>query len=183
MAVKKATKILLSQKKKLTTENLRQDTWRTQTSSLIKDFFGDTSNEYLFIKGFEFYSKTFDSMSAEYNTNAHINKNSKAASHFIDNCIETLTHKGLYKQPKPNLISRLSETALWTILGVGVSGLISIGFFFGNLYSDKQNIQLQQENKSLKDSLFILTSSKINNISNNLPDTITQKTKLDEPKK
>ena len=177
MTIKKATEILLNQKKKLTTENLRQDTWLTQTSSFIKDFFGDTSNEYIFIKDFKFYSKTFDSMSAEYDTNAHINRNSREASQFIGNCIDTLNHKGLYKAPKQNFLTRLSETALWTTLSVGVTGLISIGLFFGNMSSDKQNIELRQENKLLKGSLSIFRTSTIptNQEANSRADTIHNK--------
>lgn len=173
--VKEAIGILLRQKQKLATENLRQGTWLIQTSSLIKDFFGDTANEYNFIKDFEFYSNTMDIMSAEYDTNAHINKNSKAASQFIDNCIETLNHKGIYKAPKQNSLTKISETALWTIIGIAVPGLISIGIFFGNMYSDKQNIELRQDNKLLKDSLTLIRPNKMN-LSNELPKTITKDT-------
>lgn len=169
--IKKATDILLRQKEKLTTENLRQGTWLIQTSSIIKDFFGDTSDEYNFIKDFKFYSNTMDIMSAEYDTNAHISKNSKAASQFIDNCIETLNHKGLFKAPKTNSLTQISETALWTIISITVPGLISIGIFFGNMYSDKQNIELRVENKLLKDSVTFLRANK-NNVSNERAKTI-----------
>jgi hypothetical protein len=159
MKLSKAVEILLEQREKLDTENLRQDTWKTQTASYIKFFFGEKSNEYIFIEEFEFYSKTLDSFSAQYDTNYYIKANKKAASNFIDNCVDTLKHKGLYKAPKQNFITQLSETAIWTIVGVGVTGLLSAGFFFGNLSSDKQNVELRQENKSMRDSLRVLRSS------------------------
>jgi len=182
MTIKKATEILLNQKKKLATENLRQDTWLTQTSSFIKDFFGDTSNEYNFIKDFKFYSKTFDSMSAEYDTNAHINRNSKAASQFIDNCIDTLNHKGLYKAPKPNFLQRFSDNALWTSISIILPAIWGFGFLIGQYTSDVKNFDLRQENKSLKDSLSILRPL-TNKITNKRPDTIIQNpVSHDQPK-
>jgi hypothetical protein len=160
MKLSKAVEILLGQKAKLKTENLRQDTWKTQTASYIEGFFGEKSNEYTFIERFEFYSKTFDSMSASYDTDYHIKQNTRTASDFIDNCVDTLKTKGLYRAPKQNFIAQLSETAIWAIVGLGIPGLLSVGFFFGNLFSDKQNIELRQENRNVRDSLHVLRFSR-----------------------
>ena len=47
-----------------------------------------------------------------------------------------------------------------------------VGFFFGNLYSDKQNIELKTENEKLKDSISIF-KQQMNAISNKISNEIT----------
>jgi len=174
MTVKKAIDILKGQRDKLDNFDNKNQNWVFQTASYVKDFFGENSTEFSFISQFQFHvvSSNWDSPD---DVRRWLAEKPIEAKRFLDNCIETLQHKGLIKLPKQNSLSRLSETALWTILGVGVTGLISAGFFFGNLYSDKQNIELRQDNKLLKDSLIMFRTN-INDISNKRPQTITKDT-------
>jgi hypothetical protein len=94
-----------------------------------------------------------DMISSEYDTDKEILKQQRIAISFIDDSIETLNQKGLYKAPKTNFLNHLGDTALWTI----VSEVISFSFYLGTLSADKQSIEeLHQETKLLKDSLAIL---------------------------
>jgi hypothetical protein len=175
MTVKKAIDILQKQKAKIDDPQHRNDdNWVFQTASYIKDFFGFESTEYSFIGQFHFYVQSTNWDSDEV-VRYRLSEKPIEAKKFLDNCIETLQHKGLFKKPKQNFLNRLSDTALWTIISITVPGLITIGVFFGNMYSDKQNIELRQDNKLLKDSLTLLRPN-INNISNQRPQKITKDT-------
>ncbi|MBK7872948.1 MAG: hypothetical protein IPJ74_20915 [Saprospiraceae bacterium] len=169
MTVKKAIAILKKQRNKLTDpKHYNDENWVSQTASFIKDFFGDHSLEYGFIKQFKFYVRS-SNWDSEEDIKRWLSEKPKQAIKFLDNCIETLEDKGLYKKPKINFLSRLGDTALWAIISLGLPGLITIGFFFGNMYSDKQNIELRRENKSLKDSISVLKAS-----TNNQNNTIVE---------
>jgi hypothetical protein len=175
MTVKKAIAILKNQKEKLDhpTEFHRDENWVFQTASYIKDFFGDNSTEYSFISQFRFgvLRSNWDS---DQDVSRWIAEKPIQAKKYLDNCIETLQNKGLYNLPKQNFVNRLNDTALWAIISISIPALISIGFFFGNLYTDKQNIELRQDNKLLRDSLFTLKGS-ATNTSEKEPDKTTQK--------
>jgi hypothetical protein len=176
MTVKKAIDILKNQKEKLDRPNEfhRDENWVFQTASYIKDFFGDKSTEFSFISQFSFgvLRSNWDS---DKDVSRWIADKPIQVKKFLDNCIETLQHKGLFQHQRQNFLYRLSDTALWTIISIAVPGLISVGLFFGNMYSDRQNIELRQENKLLKDSLTLLRPN-INNVSNERPQTIAKDT-------
>jgi hypothetical protein len=174
MTVKNAIDILKAQKAKLDNFDNKNQNWIFQTASYIKDFFGENSTEFSFISQFHFHvvSSNWDSPD---DIRRWLAEKPIEARRFLDNCIETLQHKGLFRQPKQNFLYRLSDTALWTIISIAVPGLISIGLFFGNMNSDRQNIELLQDNKLLKDSLTMLRT-KIDNITNERPQTITKDT-------
>jgi hypothetical protein len=173
MTVKKAIDILKGQRAKLDDFNNKNQNWVFQTASYIKDFFGETSTEFSFISQFYFHvvSSNWDSPD---DVRRWLAEKPIEARTFLDNCIETLQHKGLFRQPKQNFLNRLSDTVLWTIISIAVPGLISIGLFFGNLYADKQNIELRQDNKSLRDSLSVFRIS-TNQVTDKRPDTIIKK--------
>lgn len=178
MTVKKAIDILKNQKDKLDRPNEfhRDENWVFQTASYIKDFFGDKSTEYSFISQFSFgvLRSNWDS---DEDVRRWIADKPIQVKKYLDNCIETLQNKGLLQQPRQNFLYRLSDTALWTLLPLVATGLLSIGFFFGNLYSDKQNIELRQDNKILKDSLIILrTPTLTNKKADSTTNTIINKT-------
>jgi len=174
MTVKKAIDILKAQRAKLDNFDNKNQNWVFQTASYIKDFFGENSTEFSFISQFHFHvvSSNWDSPD---DVRRWLAEKPIEARRFLDNCVETLQHKGLHKQPKQNFLYRLSDTALWTIISIAVPGLISIGLFFGNMYSDRQNIELRQGNELLRDSLILLTPN-INNVSNERPQTIAKDT-------
>jgi hypothetical protein len=169
---KKAIEILQKQKLKLDNPNiLKDETWVFQTASYIKDFFGENSSEYTFISKFEFKAY-YTNYGSEQDAVRELNAKTPKAKKYLENCIETISNKGLYKQPKTNFLNRISETALWTIISISFTGLIYVGFFFGNLYSDKQNIELKTENEKLKDSISIF-KQQMNAISNKISNEIT----------
>ncbi|MBS0647321.1 MAG: hypothetical protein JSR97_12145 [Verrucomicrobia bacterium] len=174
MTVKKAIDILKSQKTKLEDFDNKNQNWVFQTASYIKDFFGENSTEFSFISQFHFHVVSSNWDSPE-DVRRWLAEKPIEAKRFLDNCVETLQHKGLFKQPKQNFLNRLSDTALWTIISIVIPGLISIGLFFGNLYADKQNIEIKQENKLLKDSLTLLKTSIIDT-SNKQTQIITKDT-------
>lgn len=176
MTVKKAIDILEKQKAKIEDHRHSNDeNWVFQTASYIKDFFGEDSPEFSFISQFRFQVLA-SHLDSDEDVRRWLSQKRIQAKTFLENCIETLQHKGLFQKPKQNFLYDLSETALWTLIPLIGTGLISVGFFFGNLYSDKQNIELRQYNKSLQDSLS--SSKKLTdgaNQYNKIPNTIIKK--------
>jgi hypothetical protein len=171
---KKAIEILQKQIHKLDDARVHKDeNWVYQTASYIKDFFGESSTEYTFICNFSFkvLASNYDDPKV---INYELASKPKKAKKYLENCIETISNKGLYKQPKTNFLNRISDTALWTIISISFTGLIYVGFFFGNLYSDKQNIEIKTENEKLKDSLSVF-KQQMNKISNQNSNKISNK--------
>ena len=120
--------------------------WRAHTNDLIKKYMAPDSD---FIDQFA-GSYSLLGESGRYQSDIPQSKD------IVKSCIRFIEQNGVYRSGASNFLSRIGDTALWTILGVGVPGLIGVGVFFGNMSSDKQNIELRQENKVLKDSLFVL---------------------------
>lgn len=97
MTKRKAIQILNKQKDKLLDESIYKDeNWVFQTASYVKDFLGEDSPEYNLISRFHFGILTNGSLSNEEIHNELDSKKQKAEV-FIDNCIETIKNKGLYK--------------------------------------------------------------------------------------
>lgn len=159
MKVRKAITILEKQKSKIEdTNHYNDDNWVFQTAAYIKDFFGEKSPQFSFIKQFHFYVMSA-SWESEKGINQRLSEKPDDAKKFLDNCIETLQLKGIYKEPGKNFLYRISDTALWAIIGLAIPGFISIGVFFGNMHADTQNIELRQKNELLKDSLTQIKSN------------------------
>lgn len=138
--------------------------WKSYTRDIITNFIGPNSKFLVHYTG-----------ALSYFTNEQFFERDKLRSReIITQCIRYIEMNGAYKDPNSNFVSRMSETALWSILSVGVTGLLSAGFYFGNLSSDKQNIELRQEVKVLKDSLSLLRLSikSANKIPNSRADTV-----------
>jgi len=123
MTVKKAIDILKSQKEKLEDFDNKNQNWVFQTASYIKDFFGENSTEFSFISQFHFHVVSSNWDSPE-DVRRWLAEKPIEAKPFLDNCVETLQHKGLFKQPKQNFLNRLSDTALWTIISIAIPGLV-----------------------------------------------------------
>ena len=109
---KKAIEILRKQIQKHDDSKLHKDeNWVFQTASYIKDFFGVNSTEYTFISKF-----SFKVLASNYDVQNFINyewaSKPKKAKIYLENCIETISNKGLYKHPKTNFLNRISETTL-----------------------------------------------------------------------
>jgi len=133
------------------------DTWVFQSASFVKDFFGEDSTEYNWISQFEFRTLVSSAWSTEQRS-AAINDKPRQAKQFLNDCIETLKIKGLYK-PKSNFLQRLDNSTLWTIIAFAIPSILGLGFFFGNLKYDKDKLEAEQTIKQLKDSLVIIKSS------------------------
>ena len=156
MNSKKAIEILKIQIEKLDNPKIRKDeNWIFQTASYIKDFFGKESAEYSFISNFNF-KVPFNQYDNKSFPIEQLNLKILKSRQYLENCIETIKVKGLYKHPKPNFISRISETALWAIISISIPGLLTIGGLFGNMISENKNVELKIENKKLKDSILTL---------------------------
>ena len=177
MTKKHAIEILTTQHNKVTADDHdfhRTDNWCFQTASYIKDFFGEQSKEYNFITRFSFKNfHNFESEKSNWLT-AELTVHKRQAAKFIDDCIETLTHKGLYKAPKTNFLQRFSDNILVAAITVIVPALCWVGFMFGRYTSDVQNFDLRQEVKLLKDSISISRISTINK-PDNKTDTLTNR--------
>ncbi len=52
-----------------------------------------------------------------------------------------------------NFLAKLSDTWLVAILCIVVPGMFSTGFYMGTQQSDKESIEMQAENREMKDSL------------------------------
>lgn len=155
MTDKQAIDILTRQRDKLTDQTIYKDeNWTFQTASYIKDFFGEQSPEYSFIGQFTFTVLGHTGMTNEM-WRDELNSKKRKAINFIDNCIETIQHKGLYKPPKTNFLQNISSNALWTIISISVPGLLTIGYLFGQFITDTKNYDLRLQVKQLQDSLSI----------------------------
>ena len=101
MTPKKATEILQGQFDKLNTR--KPDTmWQTQTSSYVKTFFGEDSPEYSHISTHNYWDDRYDY--------------TRRGKEFINNCIETIQNRGLYKKPG-NFITRIDDKKLQWLIG------------------------------------------------------------------
>lgn len=162
MKTEKAIKILLVQRDKLLDKKIYKDeNWVFQTASYIKDFFGEHSPEYKFIGTYTFTALAHNQMSKEEKQLLFKDKENKAVI-FLNNCIETIQNKGLFKPPKKNFLQRIGNSAVWTIIGILVPALFSVGFLIGQYFTDTKNIDLKTQVKQLQDSLNIVKSKNKN---------------------
>ena len=120
--------------------------WKTHMKSYIKTFFGEHSPQFKYISDYQFWYN-YNQPEAETKANIPI------MSLFVETCIDTITNIGLYKPPKQNFLSRISDGLLAAIIGIAVPALFIGGTLWGKYLSDVQNIELKQENKQLMDKL------------------------------
>lgn len=72
------------------------DSWHTQTKSVIRDFFGFTSEEYNFINRF-----SFTKILSDLPVLSQITQSKPTAIDFLERCIKTIERKQLFKPPEP----------------------------------------------------------------------------------
>ena len=139
--------------------------WKTQTASYIKLFFDENSPEFSFITKYTFY---FSDRSGTYDPRDQI----QPLTTFIEDCIETITNRGLYKPPKKNFLYTVDNRWLAAIVVAGLTGMYFLGHSIGKTEADIQNIELRQEVKELKKSAttvsptFVIPDNKANNDTN-----------------
>ncbi|MCZ2130596.1 MAG: hypothetical protein LC109_10055 [Bacteroidia bacterium] len=124
----KAISLLTMQLDKIDSINTNSySAWQTQTISYIKGIFGEQSEEYAFVKKYKFvwaYSDT--------SFNQQIKQNTPQIKSFLENCIESIEHRGLTKNktdPKDNKESWTKKyPVIWEIVKAII--ILLVGYFF-----------------------------------------------------
>lgn len=126
MNKKKAIEILIQQKNKLEKSSFYQDeTWVFHTASYIKDFFGESSTEFTFISQFRF-TVISTNKTPEPDILYALDQKKQKALKFLDNCVDTIKNKGLYK-PESKMLTWVKEPAnLWKMFAFIVTTLLSV---------------------------------------------------------
>jgi hypothetical protein len=156
MNKRQAIKILEKQRDKLEDKSVyKDDIWVYQSASYIKDFFGEESPEFHFLKRFTF-SAIGTSCTTDVEWRNELANKKQKAYQFINSCIETLEHKSLYEKPKLNFLQRWDNATLSSILIPIASVLFMAGYKSGERFTDTKNFRLEQEVGSLKDSINYL---------------------------
>ena len=152
MRKKKAIKILEEQRQKVLNPHYQNNQeWIFETASYIKNFFGVKSAEYAWISQFKWYVKSGNKavVSTE-EIHEILGKKSKKMVLFLNNCKLILENKGLYKIPKNNVLSNISNAALLGTLLTMASIIFGIGFYFGTKKTQKDPIRIENEMNKLK---------------------------------
>ena len=152
MRKKKAIKILEQQRQKVLNPHYQNNQeWIFETASYIKNFFGVNSAEYAWISQFKWYVKSGNTavVSTE-EIHEILGKKSKKMVLFLNNCKLILENKGLYKIPKNNVLSNISNVALLGTLLTMASIIFGIGFYFGTKKTQKDFIRIENEMNKLK---------------------------------
>jgi hypothetical protein len=161
-----AINALKEQKAKLSKSDHYNEVWTTKTKTLIGEFFGKDSEQYTFIEKFRFYTEIFISDYPERN----MRENARKAELFMDDCIHEIERKGLFKMPKKNILSRVDNVTLAAYIFPILAIIGTSCYAWGKYISDVQNIEINHEVKTLKDSVVVLrqqlkaTQTKTSNI-------------------
>jgi hypothetical protein len=156
MKLNKAIKILEEQKQKIVNNEVsKNQEWIVETASYIKDFFGFESVEYSRIAQFKWGLFVSNEESTE-SIRARGVQNENDILQFIDNCKRTLSNKGLFKEPKNNLLSDKSNASLIGILFAISSLVFGVGFYFGTEKTNNDLIRTENELNKLKDSFLLI---------------------------
>lgn len=131
MNKKKAIRIINEQKEKIRNNpELRNTQWNFQTASYIKDIFGKDSTEYSWISQFK-WVVTYVSINDETPSyvKSEIASKPKKAIQFLDNCLDIIENKGVFKEKKENWFSGKKNWQILSVLvGVGLFGF-GIGYW------------------------------------------------------
>jgi hypothetical protein len=130
--IQKAILIIKGQIKKIEDENFDYDSWKTQCTTLIEFYFGENSGEYKslhkptirYYSGYETQKELTEKRQSEIKTICKV----------LETATETLEIVGIYKKPKSNILSSISEGWLIFIAGLIISafaGLFYIGYWCG----------------------------------------------------
>jgi hypothetical protein len=146
----KAIKILKEQSEKLKKiEIYKTQNWIVETRTYLTLFFGKTSYQ-----------------SEHFRMNCNISSENKREEiiNFLNDCVNIISNKGIYKTPTENWFSKLPN---W-IINLGLPALCFISFGIGVLFTNNNNYELRVENKKLKEKLLLISSDRITNQNKNL---------------
>lgn len=118
-------------------DTLSNSLWFIQTESYIISAFGLNSPEHRIFKSFSPFNKQ--------TTQNDVTKITGRINTFLDNCVETITHKGIAQDLKPNFLYRLSDTWLTTIITLLLTVIFPLIFYIG-YYIGKQEKSSQPTN-------------------------------------
>ena len=151
MKKKEAIGVLKNQMDKLKNVSLDENiNWRTQTLTYIELFLGKDSNEAIHFKDRSGYL-------FKENIRTELNL-------FLNNCIETIIAKGVYKERQDNWFSKLPN---WAI-NLGLPALCFVSFGIGVLFTTNNNFKLRKENSELKEQLLLISSDSLPHQNKNL---------------
>lgn len=124
----KATKLIYIQLDKL--NNLDYNSykaWTSQTSSYLKDIFGEESDEYKFMKNFSFLQSYDDD-----HENIQIKSRTPSVRIHLENCIESIEHRGINQSKKEAKETKESWTKKYPLIFEIVKSIIIllVGYFF-----------------------------------------------------
>jgi hypothetical protein len=156
MRKKKAILILNQQSNKLKQlELFTTHNWTVETQAYLSEFFGKSSHES------EHFRMNLTDIKSEQKKEKIID--------FLNNCVNVISNKGLYKLPKQNILNRIPD---WSIIPI-ITGLFFIGGVFGRYQKDISFIRMEKRIEILRDSIFTIST---NNISDKVkPHTNNQK--------
>jgi hypothetical protein len=130
-------------------EIYKTQNWIVETRTYLTLFFGKTSYQ-----------------SEHFRMNSNISSENKREEiiNFLNDCVNIISNKGIYKTPTENWFSKLPN---W-IINLGLPALCFISFGIGVLFTNNNNYELRVENKKLKEKLLLISSDRITNQNKNL---------------
>lgn len=151
--IKISKKLINNQIDRLEENDIDDMIWLNKTRSIIINSFGENSSEASFINSFHFKKRGSPywgepEISAIPGAKAQVKR-------FLTECLETIDSHRSIKQVSvnQNILQKMSDTAVWSLISVALVGLPSMGYMAGNYVSDLKNVELRQELKNLQDSL------------------------------
>jgi len=158
MKTQKAIKILNEQSEKLKKlELFTTHNWTVETRTYLTEFFGKDSYQ-----SEHFRMNMMDIKS---------DQKKEQIIDFLNDCVNIISNRGLYKPPTENWFSKLPN---W-LFSLGLTALFGLGIVIGNVTNDKQNFELRQENKELKNKLLSIPTDSISNQDKDLSNKPKQK--------
>lgn len=156
MRKNKAVSSLRKQIKKLDNKENMNEFWCIETRTYINSYFGENSEQFDQIKDFHWNDK-------------NINDTTKGIIYkYLESCIETIIVLGIKKEHYENWFSKLPN---WGI-NLGLPAICFISFGLGILFTNNNNTELKNENKTLKERLSSISTDSISNQHKYLSDTI-----------
>lgn len=124
MTTQKAVSILSKQIVKIEQKDFHYPIWNIQTTTYLREFFGEKSEQYYFFQNHYWNIDTIHAKGITIEVKKYI------AISFLNDCIDTINDIGLYqKENKGNYISRLSDRMItfWIV------SVFSGGVYFGRI--------------------------------------------------
>ncbi len=103
--------------------------WTTNTLSWIKLFFGESSEEYIHLKGFRFWE--YDDRNPE----GEVRRKASMAHTFLENCIFKIEKVGLAKKEWKHILINTHPAIFWSLF----TSLLIFSFWLGKITTNESN--------------------------------------------